>query len=158
MLVLGKGYGAVVMLIDIAKAFLAVKLAQMLFPSLFVAGVLAGSAAVAGHIYPFYLKFKGGKGLASFSGMILALDPPVFLILLIIAVTLMFIINYGVAVPISAAILFPILYGFRCNNFGAIIISIAVSFLIIAKHISNILKVKRGEDIKIRDYIKEHLL
>lgn len=157
MLVLGKGCGALVMLFDIAKAFAAVKLAQALFPDLSFVGLVAGGAAVVGHIYPFYLKFKGGKGLAAFAGLVLGVDPAVFLILLVIAVTLMFIINYSVAMPMSAAVLFPILYGNRCGSTAAVLISSAVSLLIICKHFSNIGRARRGEEIRIRDYVKEHL-
>lgn len=61
LLVFGKSWGVCVMLFDVAKAFTACKLARWLFPSLPIAGMLAGSAAVAGHIYPFYMKFRGGK-------------------------------------------------------------------------------------------------
>lgn len=157
MIVLGKGYGALVMLFDVAKAFASVKLAQLLFADLAVAGILAGSAAVIGHIYPFYLKFQGGKGLAAFGGMILAVDPLLFIILLVIALTLMLVINYSVAMPISAAVLFPILYGIRVKNLPEIIISIAICLLIMIKHYSNIQKAKNGDDIKVRDYIKDHL-
>lgn len=158
MLVFGKGYGALVMLFDITKAFTAVKLAQALYPALFIAGLLAGSAAVVGHIFPFYLKFKGGKGLASFGGLILGVDPFLFLILLTIALTLMFVINYSVAMPLSAAILFPILYGIHSGSPAAFLIAAALSVLIIVKHIDNIHRVRRGEDAKIREYVKNHLL
>ena len=157
MIVWGKGYGALVMLFDVAKAFASVKLAQLFFADLAVAGLLAGSAAVIGHIYPFYLKFQGGKGLAAFGGMILAVDPLLFIILLVIALTLMLVINYSVAMPISAAVLFPILYGIRVKNLPEIIISIAICLLIMIKHYSNIQKAKNGDDIKVRDYIKDHL-
>ena len=157
MIVLGKGYGALVMLFDVAKAFASVKLVQLLFADLAVAGILAGSAAVIGHIYPFYLKFQGGKGLAAFGGMILAVDPLLFIILLVIALTLMLVINYSVAMPISAAVLFPILYGIRVKNLPEIIISIAICLLIVIKHYSNIQRAKNGDDIKVRDYIKDHL-
>lgn len=61
MLVLGKKYGAFVMAFDISKAFCAVKAAQMLFPALSISGLISGGAAVAGHVWPFYMKFKGGK-------------------------------------------------------------------------------------------------
>lgn len=158
MIVLGKGYGALVMLFDIAKAFAAVKLAELLFPSLAVAGILAGSAAVVGHIFPFYLKFKGGKGLAAFGGLILGVDTLLFLILLVIALLFMFVINHSVAMPISAAILFPILYAFRTVFISAVVIAAAVSILIICVHISNIGKARRGEDSKIREYVKENFL
>lgn len=58
--------------------------------------------------------------MAAFGGMILAIDPFVFLILLVTAVTAMLIINYGVAVPITAAGLFPILFRIRHDDFTAL--------------------------------------
>lgn len=158
MLVLGKRYGALVMLFDIAKAFVSVKLAQILFPYLAVAGVVAGAAAVVGHIFPFYLKFKGGKGLAAFGGFVLAVDPLLFLILLVIALVFMFIINYSAAMPISAGILFPVLYAIRAGDIAASLIVALVSILVIAEHLPNVFKAIRGEDIKIREYVKKHFL
>lgn len=155
MLVLGKRYGALVMLFDIAKAFVSVKLAQLIFPSFAVCGVLAGGAAVVGHIYPFYMKFKGGKGLAAFGGFILGVDPLLFLILLIIALVMMLIFNYGVAMPVSAAVLFPILYGIRNGDVASVIVVTMVSILIICKHLSNIGKAWRKEETKVRDYLKK---
>ena len=80
-LTVGMRYGVAVMLFDVMKAYISVKLARLLFPKAAAAGLLAGCGAVVGHIYPVYLKFKGGKGLAAFGGMILAMDPVLFLIL-----------------------------------------------------------------------------
>lgn len=157
MLVLGKGYGALVMIFDIAKAFSAVKLVGLLCPNASVVGILTGFAAVIGHIYPFYMKFKGGKGLAAFGGMILALDPLLFLILLLTALALMLIINYSIAMPMSAAVLFPILYGIRSCSVVMGLIAMAISVLIIAKHFSILAKIKRGDEVKVRDYIKNSL-
>lgn len=158
MLVIGKGYGALVLLFDIAKAFFAVRLADWIFPALSIAGLLAGSAAVVGHIYPFYMKFKGGKGLAAFGGLILGVDPLLFLILLALTLVLMFIINYSAAMPMAAGILFPILYGIRTGSVMAAVISAAISLVIIIKHFENVLKAIRGEDVKIREYFKKHML
>jgi len=158
MLTFGKWYGLFVMLFDISKAYIAVKLARMFFPALAVSGVLAGSAAVVGHVYPFYLRFKGGKGLAAFGGLVLGLDPLLFLILLVIALILMLIINYSVAMPMSAAVLFPVLYGIQSRDIIGALILTAVSVLIIYKHFSNIYKARRGEDVKIREFVKAHLL
>jgi len=103
MIVFGKIYGIFVMIFDIAKAYVTVKLAQVLLPLVPLAGMIAGSSVVVGHIYPFYLKFKGGKGLAAFGGLILAMDPFVFLCLLLIGIILMLVVNYAVALPLSAA-------------------------------------------------------
>lgn len=157
MLVLGKGYGALVMILDIAKAFIAVKIAEAICPGVSVVGLLTGFFAVIGHIYPFYMKFKGGKGLAAFGGMILAADPRLFLLLLLTGIVLMLIINYSIALPISAAILFPILYGLYWRSLTAVLICAATSILIIAKHFSIFAKIKRGDEIKVRGFIKTRL-
>ncbi len=157
LLVLGKWYGIFVMFFDIFKAVVAVKIAQILFPRLAVAGLIAGGSAVVGHIYPFYLNFKGGKGLASFGGLVLGTSPLMFVILLTIALVLMFIINYTVAVPISAAILFPILYGIKTGDLVDFLIALSVSVLIIANHIPNIRRVRRGDDVKMREFVKERI-
>ena len=87
---LGWSAGVLVAVHDIGKAFLAVVLAKWLLPGAEYGGVVAGVACVLGHIFPFYLKFKGGKGLASFLGMLAALDWRVGLgaAALLVAVTL----------------------------------------------------------------------
>ncbi len=154
MLVLGKACGAVVMAFDIAKAFLAVRAASFFFHDLSLAGIVAGAGAVIGHIFPFYLKFKGGKGLAPYAGMVLALDPLLFLFLLILCVIIMLIVNYGVGLVYSAGILFPLLSLWRNESIGYFIIAVSVSALLLAKHFENIKKILKGEDYKVRDVIK----
>lgn len=156
-MVLGKKYGAFVMLFDIIKSFAAVKLAQALFPVFAVSGLIAGAAAVAGHIYPFYLKFKGGKGLAAFGGYILAVDSLLFVFLFVFALALMLAVNYSAAMPISAAALFPVFYGIRTGGGAAVLIVTAICILIICKFWSNLVKAIRGEDIRVREYIRDHL-
>lgn len=157
MLVFGKGYGVFVMLFDVFKAFTAVKLCELLFPTFTASGILAGSSAVLGHICPFYLKFKGGKGLASFAGLLLALDPVIFFFTLVVAVAMILIVNYCVAAPFTGAVIFPILYGAKHPEPAVIIIAILVSLLLALRHIPDISRVKRGEDYKIREYLREHL-
>lgn len=154
MLILGKGYGALVMLFDIAKAFFAVELAIKLFPDLIYGGLAAGCAAVVGHIFPFYMRFKGGKGLAAYGGMILGLDPLLFLILLMIAIAAMLITNHAIAMTVSATVLFPIFFSIRGGDPASFLIVAAVSVLILSRHTGSILEAIHGEDTRVRAFIK----
>lgn len=154
----GKRYALPVMIIDILKGFLAVKLAHWIVPTVSVAGVLAGGSAVLGHVFPFYMKFKGGKGLAPFGGMILALSPLGFLSILLLGGAMMIIINYSFAMPFTAGLLFPIIEGIREQSMIVFLIAVAISTLIIAKHWSNMRKAMRKEDAKIRDYFKKYMM
>lgn len=156
MLVFGKVPGFLVMAFDIAKAWLASKLAAMLFPQVRLAGMLAGLGAVTGHVFPFYLRFKGGKGLAAFGGMVLAYDPGMFLVLLIFGGALVLLVNYSAVLPISAGILFPVLTAVQTGDFWMFVIALAASVLIICKHAGNLVKGHKGEDIDIRAFLGEH--
>ncbi len=155
-LVLGKGLGASVMAFDIAKAFAAYRLFEVIFPTYAYIGMVAGVFAVVGHIFPFYLGFRGGKGLASFGGLVLAYSPSLFLVMLLTATALMVIVNYSVAMPIYAGIVFPFAVAVREQSVGAFVLSLAVSLLLIIKFLPNLKRAKKGEDIKIREYLKKN--
>ena len=68
------------MVLDVAKGFLPVLVARWLFPELGVAAIVAAAAAIAGHIWTPYLRFRGGKGVATATGAFLAINPLVLLI------------------------------------------------------------------------------
>lgn len=80
--VLGKRAGILVFIGDAAKGFIPVFLAKILIPgdSAALISVLAAGAAIAGHTFPIFLKFKGGKGVATGGGTIIALMPLLFLL------------------------------------------------------------------------------
>ena len=71
---------------DAGKALLAVVLARLVFPDAAFAGAAAGVACVLGHIFPFYMGFRGGKGFASYIGMILALNWKFALVIFVLVV------------------------------------------------------------------------
>ena len=154
-LVLGKRYGLAVMIFDILKAYIAVKLAQLFFPLNPAARLISGGAAVIGHIYPFYMGFKGGKGLAAFGGFVLGTDPIIFFMLLLTAVVMMFAVNYTVAMPISASVLFPVVYWVKWGGIAEAVILTLVSAVVIINHIPNVKRIKKGEDVKIRSFVKD---
>lgn len=158
LLIMGKAYGLLVMVLDILKGFLAFRLAAHLFPAVKIAGMIAGLAAIIGHIFPFYLKFKGGKGLAAFGGMILGYKPAMFWFVLITGFILIFIFNYSVALPMFAAAAFPIMVWLHSGSLELVAIAVIASAIIVVKHWSNIGKAKNGTDNKVRQYFKKHFL
>ncbi len=157
MLVVGRGWGITVMLLDILKGFLASRLAKWLFPQLRYAMLIAGLATVVGHIFPVAMGFRGGKGLASFGGMVLAYSPWMFLLLAVIALLLMFLVNVSVVGPLSAAVLFPVLVGLQSHDLLSVLLCAAAGILIIVKHWSNIAKARSGKEISIRSFFKNGL-
>ena len=155
LLCVGKMSGFIVMAVDIAKGYLSTKIAKALFPLLSVAGLLAGIGAVLGHIFPFYLQFRGGKGLATFAGLVLAWDPWIFLVLLIISVAAVLIVNYAYAMPISGGFLFPVFAWLRSRSITVLLLSAISGALIVVKHWSNIARAHSGGEKPIRQYPKE---
>ena len=94
---LGWKAGAITFIGDVAKAIVAVVIVHFLFremDGLKVIELYAGFGAVLGHNFPFYLKFKGGKGIASTSGMILAVCPQAAPLCLILFITIVLATRY----------------------------------------------------------------
>lgn len=156
LLCIGKASGFIVMVLDIAKGYFSAKLARALFPLLSVAGLVAGIGAILGHIFPFYLQFRGGKGLATFAGLVLAHDPWIFLILLVISIIAVLIVNYAYAMPMTGGFLFPVLAWLRSQNFVVLALSAISGALIVVKHWSNIARAHSGGEMPIRQYLREN--
>ncbi|MBQ8409457.1 MAG: glycerol-3-phosphate acyltransferase [Clostridia bacterium] len=159
-LLFGKKFGAAVMAFDIFKGALAVILAKVIFKEVaLVAGILAGCAVVLGHMFPFYMKFKGGKGLAAYGGMILAFDPLIFLILLCLGLICMFVFNHGIALTMSAATFFPVLVALdnlgKPNMVFLTAASAAISLILIIRHKDNLVRSAKNEEITTRQFFKK---
>ena len=157
LLVLGKKWGALVMLLDIAKSYLAVKIAQILVPASAAVAMASGFCAVVGHCFPFYMKFKGGKGLAAFGGVVLAFNPALFAFLLSSATVLVILVNHSFIMPFYASVTFPIYVAYRVEGTLPLLFALAASLLILCTHYNNFQKARRGEDLNIREYIREKL-
>jgi len=153
----GKKWGILVMLFDILKALFVIKLCEWLFPTLLLAGAIAGTAAIFGHIFPFYLHFQGGKGLACLGGFILSVDWKYFVLILIIGIIVSIIINYGCGIPFTAAIVFPFIYFWESKSVVAFLIILLASSAIIYKHVDNVLKIRAGEEMSVRDFYKKKI-
>ena len=146
--------GIAVAVHDAGKALLAVILAKIFFPQLEHADAAAGVAAVLGHIFPFYLKFKGGKGTASFVGMTLALNWKLALIVLVMMVLATIITDYLVIGTFSTILVVPAYMGFFLHNLILMAIVCIASLAIFWKHRENIGRMIRKEEIGLRSTIR----
>ncbi len=113
-----------------------------------IAGLTAGTAGILGHMFPIWLKFKGGKGVASAFGFILIMTPIVALIALVIWLLMAFIFRYSSLAALTAAASVPVVAFFMLPPVCAVFYS-AVALLIIAKHHANIVRLVRGQESKI---------
>lgn len=146
-LTMGAKAGVLVALADIFKAAIAVIIFRVIFDSQ-LAGTLAGVAAVIGHMYPFWMKFKGGKGFASFAGMALGMDWRYFLILGAIVVAVVLITDYIVMGTVTAVITFPVFWGVLRQDLAALVIA-ALSLIILIKHIPNYIKIAKKQEFRV---------
>ncbi len=150
MIVMGWKYGILVAIHDIGKAALAVILANRLFPDLPYISFAAGVASVLGHIFPFYLKFKGGKGFASYIGMTLALNWKLALILLLLVVIVTLITDYIVVGTTLTIVSVPGYYAITTLNWIIPAILCIATFVIIYKHRMNYVRIANGTEIGLR--------
>ena len=112
------------------------------------AGCIAGAAAIIGHIFPFYMHFRGGKGLAAFGGTLLALDYKLFFVLFIISLFIAIITDYICFVPLSMSIVVPTSLSMAHETYLPLLIMFASSVAIVYKHIENINRIRAGEELR----------
>ena len=135
---------------DIGKAALAVILARLCWPELDHIGAVAGVSCVLGHIFPFYLKFKGGKGFAAFLGMTLALNWKFALVVMALVVVVTVITDYIVAGTVTSILLVPSYLGYTHRSFVLAGILLIATAVILCKHIENFKRIYHGTEIGLR--------
>jgi glycerol-3-phosphate acyltransferase PlsY len=145
--VLGKKLGALTLVGDLLKGFLPVCVGSYLVSSLNVV-CLMGCAAFMGHLFPVYLKFKGGKGVATALGVFLYLSPIVILIEIIIFVFVVGIWKYVSLGSLIAAASMPLLLVVIGSPKPVVLLSMAFALLIFIKHKTNIQRLLNGTENK----------
>ena len=150
---LGWKAGVLTAVHDIGKSIIAVLLARWLFPELECAGAAAGVASVLGHIFPVYLKFKGGKGFASYYGMTIALNWKLALCVGIAIVLVTVITDYIVCGTLTTIISVPIYMGITTGWLAAAILCIATA-VILYKHRENYPRMLNGTELGLRSAIR----
>ena len=151
---LGWGAGVIVAIHDIGKAVLSVLLARFFFPELEYVGAAAGVSCVLGHIFPFYLKFKGGKGLASFLGAIAALNWKVGLAMAVLLVLVTLVTDFISLGTLSVSLAAPVgIWLLTGKLMVPLILSIA-TVVMVFKHIENIQRILNRTEIGLLSTIK----
>jgi glycerol-3-phosphate acyltransferase PlsY len=148
---LGLRWGIVVGFLDLFKGFIPVLIVRLMFPDNDILWALSGLSAIIGHIYPLHMRFKGGKGTATFGGVCFALFPLVTSGLFILFFVVLIASDYIVVPTVLAVIFIPI--GMWFTNFSKISIGIIAiySILSIYKHFPNIVRLLKREEVGLRE-------
>ena len=163
--ILGKAAGIFVLLVDALKGFVAVAVIvnsypelQGAFPEIFGTtgpgnnqlrehlGIVAGVAAILGHNYTCFLKFKGGKGIATTAGVLIALAPVAFLIVLAIFLLILFATRYVSLGAVVAAFCLPFAVWISRGTLTMVGVMAALGALAIYKHKANIKRLLNGTE------------
>ncbi|PKM50745.1 MAG: acyl-phosphate glycerol 3-phosphate acyltransferase [Firmicutes bacterium HGW-Firmicutes-7] len=146
--VLGWKFGAITFLGDFTKAVAAVLISKLLFDDPIV-GFYAGIGAIMGHNWPVFLKFKGGKGIASTLGVAMAVNPIIGLILMAIMAITIYIFRYVSLGAIIMVITFPILAYVFHGEIEYIILALVLMAFALFRHSANIKRLLSGTESKI---------
>ncbi len=155
--VLGKKYGTIVMSIDILKGAIAAALYNFLpyytynefDRTNFMVGL--GLAAVAGHIFPVFAQFKGGKGVATLFGMIVAIQPVIAICCIAVFLLVLYLTRYVSLSSILASVALPICVLWVWNEQEVFyrVFAIAVAALVVLTHQKNIGRLLRGVESRV---------
>jgi glycerol-3-phosphate acyltransferase PlsY len=134
---------------DSGKGALAVLIARLLFPDDHVAIALAGGAAFAGHLFPVWLKFKGGKGVATFLGVLLAAAWPVGLLACATWLVMALVFRISSLSALTAAALSPLFVFLLDRPHAYLYLAAFMAVLVFIRHHENIRRLLKGEEPKI---------
>src|SRR5947209_16444387 len=160
----GKMPGVIALLLDVAKGYAAVEVARWLVarPEWPIGASASGGAlqskefwvalaalvAVIAHMFPVWLRFHGGKGVATATGAFLALDPIVVAAAIIVFILVLITARFVSLASILSAASIPIFFHFLARDapFWRVMLSIPIAIAVIVKHHSNIRRLVRGEE------------
>lgn len=140
-----KGLAAATLLLDLAKGAAAVLLAGWLLPG---TAVLAGMGAFLGHCYPVWLRFKGGKGVATLMGIVVALHWPSGLVYAAVWLGLLGALRISSLAGMTAAISAPVSAAFW-GRIDLVLLLLALAMIVLWKHRENIERLLNGTEPRI---------
>ena len=154
--VLGKKPGTAVLIMDIVKGFMAVKLAYFVgdydpqSPEFIDFELALAVCGLLGHIFPIYVGFRGGKGVATMLGILIAVHPQAALICAVVFILTLSISRYVSLSSMLSGITFPVvIMVFYSTNSSINIFSLAVAILILVTHQRNIERLIKNEESRV---------
>lgn len=140
-----KGLAALTLILDAAKGAAAVLIAQAIRADL---GLIAGLAAFLGHCYPIWLRFRGGKGVATYLGIVLVLAWPVGLVFAAVWLGALALLRYSSVGGMAAAIAAPVAAAVM-GEIQLVVMLIAMTLVVMWKHRANIGRLLAGEEPRV---------
>ena len=140
-----KGLAAATLLLDLFKGAAAVWIVSWLFPG---EQMVAAAAAFVGHCYPVWLRFRGGKGVATLMGIVLALHWPMGLVYAVVWLGLLATIRISSIAGMAAAVGAPV-SGAIFGRFDLVMLLLALAAIVLWKHRANIERIASGTEPRI---------
>ena len=142
------GLGVLTLILDALKGSAAVGLTRLLFPGSFFLLSIAALFAVIGHMFPIWLRFRGGKGVATGLGSFILIAPKTVMVVVAIFIILVLVFRYISLASIIAVLSFPLLDVLLDRYLGtpAIVVIAGASLMIVLKHSANIRRLMAGAE------------
>jgi glycerol-3-phosphate acyltransferase PlsY len=153
--VLGLKYGLLTGAVDILKGILPVVIVRALYPATPALAYAAGMTAIVGHIFPFYLGFRGGKGVATLMGMLLAYDLRLGALFVVVMAALAFGVDYVAVGSVTVFTMLPIVTFLLKLPLTCQIAALALAVIAWIKHAENIRRIRNGTELHVRAAFKK---
>ena len=150
---MGIKYGVIVGLVDVLKGMFAVLVVKWIYPGSPDLAYLSGMMAVIGHIFPFYMKFRGGKGVAALVGMMFGVNWKLGVLFALLVIIPALITDYIVSGSFTTFIGLPILTVLSGRPVSFIILSVGLTALCFYLHRGNIKRIINKEELKISEVL-----
>ena len=152
---LGLKYGLLVGIADVLKGVIPILILRYYFPENDILWFAGGVSLVIGHVYPFYMDFRGGKGTSTFVGVLLAGAPIVGLVLMIVLILVTIISDHVAIGTLFFIVLAPVSLYVIDYQLLTVVIVIVYSLLSFYKHSSNFIKIYKKEETGLRAVFRD---
>ena len=153
--IMGVKYGFIVGLVDVLKGLFAVLVVKWIYPGSPDLAYLAGIMAILGHIFPFYMNFRGGKGVATLIGMMFGLNWKLGVLFALLVIIPALVTDYIVIGSFTTFIALPIATCYLAYPLAFSIIALFLTVLVFYLHRFNIQRIRNKEETRISSVLKK---